>query len=258
MRRHLSEAVGSADPAAAARLADCRRRGTVERLPLHTIADRGDAEAFLAAAVAALDGETCGYKIGSTSEEVQRLLKCTGPIHAPVLREHVLASGATFLVPAGLLGVMRVRLRDGAGLSCRWRVRDSSEQLGSAIADCFRRSRSRSTCYGDIPLNEMSSVRLRLNVAVVRGGPIPDLATGGTSRVIGRAVCDGQWRRAEPGRNARASACGAPVAGPGVVDRGRLSPLRVRSSSLAPAPASPRSPPARPSKAASRSCHRCR
>ena len=147
----------------------------------------------MAAAVAALDGETCGYKIGSTSEEVQRLLKCTGPIHAPVLREHVLASGATFSVPAGLLGVecefgfemARDFPADGESVTL--------EQLGSAIADCFtaleivgRRVTE------DIPLNEMSSVAdYGLNVAVVRGGPIPDWRQRNLSALSVVAVCDG-------------------------------------------------------------------
>ena len=177
----------------AARLADCRRRGAVERLPLHTIADRGDAEAFLAAAVAALDGEVCGYKIGSTSEEVQRLLKCTGPMYAPVLREHVLASGATFPAPAGLLGVecefgfemARDFPADGESVTL--------EQLGSAVAECFtaleivgRRVTE------DVPLNEMSSVAdYGLNVAVVRGGPILDWRGRDLSALSVVAACDG-------------------------------------------------------------------
>ena len=189
MRRHLSEAVGSADPAAAARLADCRRRGTVERLPLHTIADRGDAEAFLAAAVAALDGETCGYKIGSTSEEVQRLLKCTGPIHAPVLREHVLASGATFSVPAGLLGVecefgfemARDFPADGESvLSNSWgrrsRLFHGVEIVGRRLRQTFR-------------LNEMS--RSRITVDVAAPGRRFRVATANLSALSVVAVCDG-------------------------------------------------------------------
>lgn len=176
MGRRLSEAGSSLDPPLAARLADCRRRGAVEPLPLHTIAERGDAEAILAAAVTALEGETCGHKIGSTSKEVQRLLRSTGPMHAPVLREHVLASGATVPVPAGLLGVecefgfemARDFPADGESVTL--------ERLESAVADCFagleiigRRVTE------DVPLTEMSSLAdYGLNVAVVRGGPIPD------------------------------------------------------------------------------------
>lgn len=193
MRHRLSEAVSSLDPAVAARLADCRRRGTVERLPLHAIAERGDAEAILAAAVTALDGETCGHKIGSTSEEVQRLLKSTGPMHAPVLREHVLASGATVPVPAGLLGVecefgfemARDFPADGESVTL--------ERLESAVADCFtgleiigRRVTE------DIPLTEMSSLAdYGLNVAVVRGGPIPDWRRRDLSALSVVAACDG-------------------------------------------------------------------
>jgi 2-keto-4-pentenoate hydratase len=86
-------------------LAKCRRAGTVLNLPLHELKSRTEAEAFQRAAVIALGGETCGHKIGATSIEVQRLLKCQEPIHAPILREHVLASGTTDRIPAGLLGM---------------------------------------------------------------------------------------------------------------------------------------------------------
>src|SRR5216684_1091829 len=93
------------DDLAPAVLAACRRAGTISHLPLHELASRADAEAFQQAAVRALGGEPCGYKIGATSVEVQQLLSCREPIYAPFLREHVLASGATFRIPAGLLGL---------------------------------------------------------------------------------------------------------------------------------------------------------
>ena len=86
-------------------LADCRRAGTLCGLPLHELASRGDAETFQAAAIRALPGEACGYKIGATSAAVQRLLHCSEPFHAPLLRHDVLTSGSRFEVPAGLLGV---------------------------------------------------------------------------------------------------------------------------------------------------------
>lgn len=86
-------------------LAKCRRAGTVSHLPLNELASRADAEAFQMATVRALGGEACGYKIGATSVEVQQLLNCRIPIYAPILREDVLPSGATFRIPAGLLGI---------------------------------------------------------------------------------------------------------------------------------------------------------
>src|SRR5687767_6257243 len=90
---------------AAATLAACRKAGTLCRLPLNEFKSRTDAETFQAAAVAALAGRTCGYKIGATSAQVQQLLKCPEPIFAPIMREHVIPSGASFEIPAGLLGV---------------------------------------------------------------------------------------------------------------------------------------------------------
>jgi hypothetical protein len=61
---------------AALTLARCRRARTLCRLPLDKFDSRADAEAFQAAAVQALGGSRCGYKIGATSLEVQRLLNC--------------------------------------------------------------------------------------------------------------------------------------------------------------------------------------
>ena len=69
---HLLDGGGPAE------LAACRRAGTLSRLPLHELGSRADAEAFQGAAVRALGGEPCGYKIGATSLEVQRLLNVEG------------------------------------------------------------------------------------------------------------------------------------------------------------------------------------
>jgi 2-keto-4-pentenoate hydratase len=89
----------------AATLARCRRAGTVFGLPLHELASRAEAEVFQTAAVNALGGKHCGYKIGATSVEVQRLLGCHEPIYSPILSEDVLQNGSTFRIPSGLLGV---------------------------------------------------------------------------------------------------------------------------------------------------------
>jgi 2-keto-4-pentenoate hydratase len=86
-------------------LARCRRAGTISHIALHELESRAAAEAFQMAGIKALGGEPCGYKIGATSVEVQRLLKCQGPMHAPIMREDVLPNGATFRIPPGLLGI---------------------------------------------------------------------------------------------------------------------------------------------------------
>jgi 2-keto-4-pentenoate hydratase len=157
-------------------LAKCRRAGTTCRLPLDRFASRADAEAFQAAAVQALGGSQCGYKIGATSVEVQRILNCAEPIYAPILSEDVLPSGSTFPIPRGLLGgecefgfVLGRDIPSSAGSPDR-------NALTSAIAECFmgvelvgRRVTK------DTPLNEFSAVAdFALNAAVIRGLPIPD------------------------------------------------------------------------------------
>lgn len=174
-------------------LAECRRARTISRLPLHELASRAEAEAFQAAAVRALGGESCGYKIGATSVEVQRLLNCLEPIQAPILREDVLESGATFRIPAGLLGV-----------ECEFgflMARDfpaSDETLGmmglrSAIGECFvglelvgRR------VVDDVPLNEVTAIAdFSLDVAVVRGSAILNWERHDLAALPVRALLDG-------------------------------------------------------------------
>jgi 2-keto-4-pentenoate hydratase len=176
-----------------AALAECRRAGTIAHFPLHELASRAEAEAFQQAAVRALGGEPCGYKIGATSVEVQRLLSCREPIYAPILREHVLASGATFRIPAGLLGLECefgfVMGRDFPASADR----PDLVALRSAIAECFvalelvgRRVTS------DVLLNEASAIAdFALDVAVVRGGPIPDWQNRDLAALPVRAVLDG-------------------------------------------------------------------
>jgi len=175
-----------------AMLARCRRGGTVAKLALDKLASRAEAEAFQAAAVAALGGVRCGYKIGATSLEVQRLLSCREPIYAPVLSEDVLAGGSRFRIPQGLLGVECefgfVMARDfpAAGET------PDAAALRSAIAECFiglelvgRR------LSGDVPLNETSAIAdFGLDVAVIRGQPIPDWTRYDLAAMPVRAVLD--------------------------------------------------------------------
>ena len=174
-------------------LAECRRAGTISHIPLHELASRTEAEAFQVAAVRALRGEPCGYKIGATGPEVQRLLGCQEPIHAPILREDVLASNATFHVPTGFLGV-----ECEFGFLIGRDFPSSAELLNltalrSAIAECFtalelvgRR------VAADVPLSEVSAIAdFALDVAVVRGTPIPDWGLRDLATMPVRAVLEG-------------------------------------------------------------------
>jgi 2-keto-4-pentenoate hydratase len=181
------------DVSAPITLAKCRRDGTVVRLPLHKLASRAEAEAFQVAAVRALGREPCGYKIGATSIEAQQLLSCQEPIHAPILREDLLASGATFPIPAGLLGVeCEFGFLLGRDFPTSAEMLDITA-LRSAIAECFvalelvgRR------VAPDLPLNEVSSIAdFALDVAVVRGAPIRDWGRQDLALMPVRAVLDG-------------------------------------------------------------------
>jgi 2-keto-4-pentenoate hydratase len=176
-----------------AALARSRRGGTIAQLPLDKLASRAEAEAFQAVAVDALGGVPCGYKIGATSPEVQRLLSCREPIYAPVLSEDVLAGGSTFRLPQGLLGVECefgfVMARD---FPASGETPDAAA-LRSAIAECFiglelvgRR------LSNDVALNESSAIAdFGLNVAVIRGQPIPDWTRCDLAAMPVRAVVDG-------------------------------------------------------------------
>lgn len=186
----MEHALGISGPVT---LAKCRRGGTVSLLPLDKLASRAEAEAFQAAAVSALGGVPCGYKIGATSVEVQRLLSCHEPIYSPIISEDVLQSGSTFRIPRGLLGVECefgfVMGRDFPGPA------ESSDiaALRSAIAECFvglelvgRR------LADDVPLNEVSSIAdFALDVAVIRGLPIPNWGRYDLAAIPVRAVLDG-------------------------------------------------------------------
>jgi 2-keto-4-pentenoate hydratase len=181
------------DADAALALADCRRAGTASRIPLHELTNRAAAEAFQTAAVTALGGNRCGYKIGATSGEVQRLLNCREPIAAPIRREDMLGSGASFRIPAGLLGV---ECEFGFVLARDFPVSDDPldvARLRSAIGECFvglevvgRR------VTGDVPLNEATAIAdYSLDVAVVRGAPIPNWQGLDIAALPVRAVVDG-------------------------------------------------------------------
>jgi 2-keto-4-pentenoate hydratase len=171
----------------------CRRAGTVSNLALHELESRIAAEAFQKASIKALGGEPCGYKIGATSVEVQRLLKSDGPMHAPIMREDVLPSGATFRIPSGLLGIeCEFGFVMGRDFPIDTEKLDITE-LRSAIAECFvsleivgRR------VSDDVPLTEISSLAdFALDVAVIRGGPIHDWKTRDLAKMPVRAELDG-------------------------------------------------------------------
>lgn len=181
------------DVGAPAALAACRRTGTLSRVRLQDIASRAEAEAFQAAALEALGGEPCGYKIGATSDEVQRLLKCREPIYAPILREHVLASGTTFPVPTGLLGI---ECEFGFVMGRDFPAANETADVAavrSAVAECFvglelvgRR------VAPDVPLNETTAIAdFSLDVAVVRGELLPDWEGHDLAVLPVRAALDG-------------------------------------------------------------------
>jgi 2-keto-4-pentenoate hydratase len=156
---------------------------------LHELESRTEAEAFQLAAVRALGGEVCGYK----SVEVQRLLDCKEPIHAPIRRKDVLVSGGTFRIPAGLLGVeCEFGFLMGRNFPISVEMSDIAA-LRSAIAECFvaleivgRR------VVADVPLNGVTSIAdFSLDVAVVRGGSIPDWERQYLAVIPVQAVLDG-------------------------------------------------------------------
>jgi 2-keto-4-pentenoate hydratase len=174
-------------------LAKCRRAGTVSLLPLDKLASRAEAETFQAAAVSAVGGVPCGYKIGATSVEVQLLLNCHEPIYSPIFSEDVLSSGSTFRIPRGLLGVECefgfVMGRDFPGPT------EASDiaALRSAIAECFVGLELVGRRLADeVPLNEVSSIAdFALDVAVIRGQPIPEWRRYDLAAISVRAVLDG-------------------------------------------------------------------
>lgn len=174
-------------------LAGCRRAGTLARVALHEIGGRAAAEAFQAAAVKALGGERCGYKIGATSPQVQQLLGCREPIEAPIVREDVLAGGATFRVPAGFLGVeCEFAFRMGRDFP-RPDEALNVTALRSAVAECHAALELVGRRVGEeVPLNETTAIAdFSLDVAVVQGTAIPGWQRRDLSAMPVRAVVDG-------------------------------------------------------------------
>jgi 2-keto-4-pentenoate hydratase len=105
----------------------------------------------------------------------------------------VLASGATFRIPAGFLGVeCELGFLMGGDFPTSPDMTDITA-LRAAVAECFvalelvgRR------VVADIPLNEVSSIAdFALDVAVVRGGAIPDWQRQDLAAISVRAVLDG-------------------------------------------------------------------
>jgi 2-keto-4-pentenoate hydratase len=105
----------------------------------------------------------------------------------------VLASGATFRIPAGLLGV---ECEFGFRMGRDFPVPGETPEMGglrSALAECFaalelvgRRVAS------DVPLNEVSAIAdFSLHVAAVRGPPIPDWDRRDLAARPVRAMLDG-------------------------------------------------------------------
>jgi 2-keto-4-pentenoate hydratase len=182
------------DAAAPLTLAKSRREGILSDLPLHEFSSRAQAEQFQSDALHALGGTFCGYKIGATSLEVQQLLSCREPIYAPIRREDVLAAGASFMIPAGLLGVeceygfLMGQDFPGAGEAL------TIDALRSGIAGCFMALElvGRRVVAG-VPLNEMSAIAdFGLDVAAVCGASIPDWETRDLAAMPVRAVLNGR------------------------------------------------------------------
>lgn len=174
-------------------LARCRRGGTVSDLSLDKLASRAEAQAFQAAAVSALGGVPCGYKIGATSLEAQRLLSCGEPIYSPILSEDVLPSGSTFRIPSGLLGV---ECEFGFVMAHDFPATAKTSDINAlrpAIAECFVGLELVGRRLADeVPLNEASLIAdFGLDVAVIRGQPIPDWGRYDLAAMPVRAVLDG-------------------------------------------------------------------
>ena len=143
-------------------------------------------------ALQALGGTFCGYKIGATSLEVQQLLSCREPIYAPIRREDVLAAGASFVIPAGLLGVeceygfLMGQDFPGAGEAL------TIDALRSCIAGCFMAlAHSGRMKYGGFDADALRKAALEV-----------DLPEGGT--MLGFGVKFGDEEELASGQNERA------------------------------------------------------
>lgn len=89
----------------AADLAQARRQGRRSSTP--PIAPESEAEAYAVQdlAVTHLGWIRCGYKLGATSEEAQKIIRCSGPFLAPLFREQVHGAGGTVPLPDGTLAL---------------------------------------------------------------------------------------------------------------------------------------------------------
>ena len=175
-------------------LAESRRLNLLARLPIDGIASRAEAEALQAQAVGALGFLPVGYKIGATSPEAQRLLQSPAPFFAPIFAEDIVESGATYPLPAGLLGV-----------ECEFAfvfARDfphpgetiARDALAGAVGECLCALEivGRRVEPG-IPLNEASAVAdFALNIALVRGSAIPDWRSMDLTAIEVSAAVDGE------------------------------------------------------------------
>jgi 2-keto-4-pentenoate hydratase len=164
------------------------------RLPLDEIASRIEAEALQTRAVQALGRYRCGYKIGATSPEAQRLLQSPEPFFAPIFAEDILESGAEYPRPAGLLGIecefafVIARAYPEPGETIERRT------LAAAIADCCCALEivGRRVEPG-VALNEKSSIAdFALNIALVRGAPVPDWRETDLNAMEVHAAVDGE------------------------------------------------------------------
>lgn len=157
-------------------LAEARRANRLADLPLHTLPGRREAEQVQAEAVAVMEGQRVGYKIGATSDELQRLLACNQPIYAPVFAEDVIESGADYPLPAGFLGIEcefafeMAQPCPGPGEAV------TRESLSAAVARC----RAAVEIVGrrvpaHVPLTEASGIAdFAFHIALVLGPEIPD------------------------------------------------------------------------------------
>ncbi len=107
---------------AGAALAEARARGQrLENLPGGLPVDQASAYAIQRAASAARGMATCGWKIGATSPETQRLLGADQPMAAPLFEAERQADGAVIKIPGfGRFGIEpEFAVRLGADLPAR-------------------------------------------------------------------------------------------------------------------------------------------
>ena len=157
------------------------------------------------------------------------MLNCAAPIYAPILRHDVLPSGATFRIPAGLLGgeceFGFLMGRDFPGSDQTLAMKD----LRSAAVECFAALElvgRRVTAA--VRLNEVSSIAdFSLDVAVVRGPPIPDWPPRNLAALPVRAVLDGATVAKGTGARVLGNPLNAlPVVSHGMGRTGRPAPRR--------------------------------